>query len=91
MDVRWFMFLRNYVNVFVRPVRFPYVPSRIVLRSRVSASLPIADIIERNLRDRRVNDREIGGDQRDRDRLSRWGFASVAELSFYYRAGSMLR
>lgn len=75
----------------LRPVRFPYVPSRIVLRSRVSASLPIADIIERNSRDRRVNDREIGGDQRDRDRLSRRGFASVAELSFYYRARSMLR
>lgn len=30
------------------------------------ASLPITDIIERNSCDRRVNDREIGGDQRDR-------------------------
>lgn len=69
MGIRRFMFLRNYMNVLVR--RFLYVPSRIVLRSRVSASLPIAVIIERNSRDRRVNDREIGGDRRDRDRLSR--------------------
>lgn len=46
---------------------------RLVLRSRVSASLPIADIIERNSRDRRVNDREIDSDQHDRDRLSRKG------------------
>jgi len=74
-----------------RVLRFFYVPSRIVLRSRVSASLPIADIIERNSRDRRVNNREIGGDRRDRDRLSRVGFASVAELGFYYRARSILR
>lgn len=72
MGVRWFMFLRNYVNVLARrSLLLRSISYRPAVSCGLSASLPIADIIERNLRDRRVNDREIGGDQRDREGDSR--------------------
>lgn len=82
---RWFAFLRNYVPLF--PPSFVFV-----LRSRVSASLPLT-IIEENLYDRQVNDREIGGDWHDAPAILRRqeGFVSVAEIGFYYRARSALR